>query len=154
MNRIINMTTMLLVALAVSASGAEPAKRYVNVDRRGLALQGYDPVAYFTQNKAVKGDKTIVSNYHGATYRFASQDNKSAFDADPVKYEPQFGGFCGYAVSEGHTASIDAEAFVIMDGRLILQYSRKVLGMWNEDPANRLKSADKNWPGIAEKNGK
>ena len=157
------LTTTLIVAVTIvlcafiASTHAQPvplAKRYINVDRSGLALQGYDPVAYFKESKAVKGNKEISSTWQGATYRFASNENKADFDKEPAKYEPQFGGFCGYAVSEGHTAKIDPEAFTIIDGRLILQYSKSVLKMWNKEAAERLKKADANWPGIAEKNGK
>ena len=147
----IAIVTLLCIA---GIAPAQEAKRYLNVDRNGVALHGFDPVAYFTQHKAIKGDKTIASTYRGATYHFASQEDKEKFDAEPVKYEPQFGGFCGYAVSEGHTADIDPEAFVISGDRLILQYSKRVLKMWNQDPENRLKKAESNWPAIAEKNGK
>ena len=150
---IIGFVLLAFVARAYSQPVPEP-KRYVNVDRHGLALQGYDPVAYFKENKPVQGKKEITSTYQGATYRFASVENKADFDEEPAKYEPQFGGFCGYAISEGHTAKIDPEAFVIQDGRLILQYSKSVLKKWNQDPADRLKKADNNWPGIADKNGK
>ena len=146
---------LLMAAGQALAQTSQPAgKTYVNVDRHGLALHGYDPVAYFTQNKAVEGDKNITSSYRGGAYRFASQENKETFEKDPAKYEPQFGGFCGYAVSDNHTADVDPQAFVIQDGRLILQYSKSVLKKWQKEPADRLKNADKNWPGIADKNGK
>ena len=154
--RIRNVSAGLVLVLLIAsvASAQENPKHYLNVDKHGLALQGYDPVGYFTQNKAVPGDEKLTSSLHGATYRFATAENKALFDADPAKYEPQFGGFCGYAVSKGYTAKIDPEAFIIQDGRLILQYSKSVLKKWNEDPANRLKSADSNWPKILDKNGK
>jgi YHS domain-containing protein len=143
----------LLVSIG-AATAQDQKKRYVNLDRSGLAIKGYDPVAYFTDGKAVKGEAGIAAQYLGATYYFASARNKTAFEKEPAKYEPQFGGFCGYAVSQGHTASVDPEAFLIQDGRLILQYSKKVLASWNENPNERLKSADANWPGIAAKKGK
>src|SRR5262249_31450386 len=131
-----------------------PTKTYLNLDRHGLALHGYDPVAYFTQNKAIEGDKKFTSKYREATYRFATQEDKEQFEKDPAKFEPQFGGFCGYAVSDNHTADVDPEAFIIQDGRLILQYSKSVLKKWTQEPQKRLESADKNWPGISDKNGK
>jgi YHS domain-containing protein len=154
MNRTRKVFFVLFSLLVATAIAQQQGRMYLNVDRHGLALKGYDPVAYFAQNAAVKGDKTITAGYGGATYRFASAQNRDAFEKEPAKYEPQFGGFCGYAVSKGHTASIDPEAFVIQDGRLILQYSKKVLRMWNQDPKSRLKSADANWPGIVAKHGK
>ena len=129
-------------------------KTLLNLDKNGLAMQGYDPVAYFTDNKPVKGDSSISSSHNGATYYFASKEHKEAFDKEPEKYEPRFGGYCGYGASRNALAPISPDAFVIVDGRLILQKSKTVLGYWNEDPAANLKKAEANWPGLVEKNGK
>ncbi|HSS99742.1 MAG TPA: YHS domain-containing (seleno)protein, partial [Terriglobales bacterium] len=100
----------LVLFLAFSIFSFAATKSLINVDRTGLALKGYDPVAYFTENKPVMGNSQFVSTYNGARYQFASAANKSAFDANPSKYEPQFGGFCAYAASEGHTAKIEPDA--------------------------------------------
>jgi YHS domain-containing protein len=129
-------------------------KSLLNVDKSGLALKGYDPVAYFTENRPVMGNSQFVSTFNGARYQFASAANKSAFDANPSKYEPQFGGYCAYAASEGHTAKIEPDAFEVLNGRLLLQYDRDVREKFNQDPQGRLKKADANWPGLVEKYGK
>lgn len=142
-------TAVLALALASTAS----AKTLVNVDRSGVGIKGYDPVAYFTENKAVKGDAQFQSQAGGVTYYFASAENKSAFDANPAKYEPQFGGFCAWAVSQGYTAPIDPNAFQIVHGRLLLQYSLKVRQDFGADTEGNLKKADANWPSIVEKKG-
>lgn len=140
-------TRILLIAAAglVQAFAGE----LVNVDKQGLALQGYDPVAYFTANTAVKGDPAITTTFGGATYRFASTENRQTFETEPVKYAPQFGGFCAYAVSKGKTAKIDPTAFEIVDGRLLLQYDHSILRTFNQDTAGNLAKADANWPKIS-----
>jgi YHS domain-containing protein len=146
---------LVLCALASVADAGGGGKTLVNVDKNGLAIQGYDPVAYFTQNRPVKGDAQHASTHAGATYRFATAEHKATFDANPAKYAPQFGGFCAYAVSKGTTAKIEPDAFVITpDGRLLLQYDRGVVDAWNKDPDRLLKKAEANWPGIVDKNGK
>ena len=126
----------------------------LKVDGMGVAIKGYFPVAYFYDHKAVKGDEKFHSAYKGATYDFASAEHKADFDKDPAKYEPQFGGFCAYAVSKNSTASIDPEAFQIVDGRLLLQYNTDIRDKFNQDQAGNLKKADGNWPGLVEKKGK
>jgi len=133
--------------------GAAPAKDYVNVDRNGIGIQGYDPVAYFTEKSAVEGSKDNAASYKGVTYLFASEANKAAFAKDPEKYVPQFGGFCAWAVSQGYTAKIDPEAFQIVDGRLLLQYSPKIRDRFNQDTKGNLEQADANWPGLVEEKG-
>lgn len=146
-----------LLAAAVllfTATAALAEKSYLNTDKSGLALKGYDPVAFFTDNRPVKGTAQFESNYRGATYQFATAEHKAAFDANPAKYEPQFGGFCAYAVSRGYTASIDPDAFQIVDGRLLLQYSKGARDKFNKDTHGNLKLADQNWPGLVEKNGR
>ncbi|HSS95822.1 MAG TPA: YHS domain-containing (seleno)protein [Terriglobales bacterium] len=145
---------LLILFVAVSTYSFAAMKTLVNVDKTGLGLKGYDPVAYFTENKPVMGNPQFVSTYNGARYQFASAANKSAFEAMPSKYEPQFGGFCAYAASEGHTAKIEPDAFEVLNGRLLLQYDRDVREMFNKDPQGRLKKADANWPGLVDKNGK
>jgi YHS domain-containing protein len=148
--RSIFVTVIIAIALITDAS----AKNLVNVDKGGLGLKGHDPVAYFTDNKAVKGDPQFQSSANAVIYYFASGENKAAFDANPAKYEPQFGGFCAWAVSRGYTASIDPHAFQIVDGRLLLQYSLKVRKDFSADTVGNLRKADANWPSIVEKKGK
>lgn len=143
--------TMILV-LAVASAFAE--KRLVNVDKSGVALKGYDPVAYFTDNAPVKGDSRFSSTYRGATYYFANDEHKKLFESDPTKYEPQFGGFCAYGVSKGYTVKIEPDAFQVVDGRLLLQYDKSVREKFQQDTTGNLKRADSNWPGILEKQGK
>ncbi len=144
-----HLTLLAFLVLAASA----PAQTLVNTNRSGLALQGYDPVSYFTDNAATEGSADITSTSGGATYRFASAEHKQMFDADPSKYTPQFGGYCAYAVSRGDTASIDPEAFQIVDGRLLLQYSKSILATFNKDTSANLSKADANWPKLLAERG-
>jgi YHS domain-containing protein len=149
------MKKVLLTAfLAVVFVSTIFAKTLLNVDKSGVGIRGYDPVAYFTDNKAIKGGAQFQSNSKGVTYHFASAENKATFDADPGKYEPQFGGFCAWAVSQGYTAPIDPNAFQVVNGRLLLQYSLSVRKQFSQDTEGNLKKADANWPAIVEKKGK
>ncbi len=114
----------------------------------GVAVGGYDPVAYFTQGKPVKGSADVTTSYEGATWRFASAENRAAFQADPVKYAPQFGGYCAYAVALGHTAKAEPDAWTIHDGKLYLNYDKSVQALWEKDIPGYIAKADANWPGV------
>ena len=130
------------------------SKSLLNLDKSGVAIQGYDPVAFFTDNKPVKGDSKFVSKHNGAIYFFASKDHKDMFNADPAKYEPEFGGYCAYGVSRNKLVEIDVDAFQIVDGKLLLQYSKGVRDDFNKDQSGNLAKANSNWPALVEKKGK
>jgi YHS domain-containing protein len=114
----------------------------------GGAIAGYDPVAYFTDGKPIKGAKNHSAEWKGATWHFASADNKAKFEADPAKYAPQYGGFCAWAVSQGYTAKIDPVAWHIEDGKLYLNYNKSVQKRWTGDIPGNISKGDTNWPGI------
>ncbi len=153
-----NRFRIALAALALLALVTAPAARadhgLLNLDKDGVILDGYDPVAFFTDGKPVKGSKEHRSSYHGAIYYFASAEHKKTFEADPAHYEPQYGAFCAYAVSRGRTAPIDVSTFSIIDGRLVLQHNAKALRLWNEDPPGNLALADQYWPAVVANGGK
>jgi YHS domain-containing protein len=115
----------------------------------GIALHGFDPVAYFTQNKAVLGKPQLTAEYHGVTYEFATKEDQSAFQADPEKYVPQFGGFCAYAASVGVKADADPHEFVVSNGKLYLNNSERAQSLFQQDVAGNIEKADHNWPGVA-----
>jgi YHS domain-containing protein len=140
--------TLLLVPFAAAE------KQLINVDKDLVAVKGYDVVAYFTDSKPVKGVPQIQSIYKGARYYFASKEHKQLFDAAPEKYVPQFGGFCAYGVSNGYNVKIEPDAWMIVDGRLLLQYDTDVRDKFNKDTQGNLKKADANWPELVEKKGK
>jgi YHS domain-containing protein len=127
-----------------------PAAEVVNIDKNGLALQGYDPVAYFTDGKPVKGSPEFTATYKGAMYHFASAEHKQLFEKSPSKYEPQFGGFCGYAASINKLAPIQVEYFQVLHDRLILQNNKKAWDLWHKDVEGNLKKADSNWPSLSQ----
>lgn len=116
---------------------------------KGIALQGYDAVAYFNQNKAVKGNKQFAAIVEGITYNFSTAANKDLFVKDPKKYEPQFGGWCAYAMgATGEKVEVDPETFKIKNGKLFLFYHSWVnntLTKWNKDEVNLNTKADKSW---------
>lgn len=141
---------------ALSATPGEPVagKFLVNVDAEGVALQGgYDPVAFFTDHKPVFGDARYRTVYKGAIYQFASAEHKATFDRDPAKYEPQFGGFCGYAASINKVSPIDVHFFEVLDGRLVLQHNQKAWDLWHKNVPGNLKNADQNWPDLTQRFG-
>jgi YHS domain-containing protein len=129
----------------------EEAQYVTNVNAEGILLEGYDPVGYFTENKPLKGSTDFQSRYHGATYLFASAENKALFDANPAKYEPQYGGYCAYAVSVGKLRPIDITIFQFVEGRLLFQHTRQAYDLFNKDTEGNTKKADDKWPGIVKK---
>jgi YHS domain-containing protein len=96
----------------------------------------------------VKGSEEIVHSWKGATWRFSSAENRDRFAAAPEKYAPQYGGYCAYAVAHNATASIDPQAWSVVDGRLYLNYSVKVRATWEKDSPGYIRKADANWPGV------
>jgi len=113
----------------------------------GKAIEGYDPVAYFTDSKPVKGNSATAYEWKGTTWQFANAANRDAFIAMPEKYAPQYGGHCAWAVSQGYTAGTDPDAWKIVDGKLYLNYSKSIQRRWLSGGTAKLISAgDKNWP--------
>lgn len=145
------VTTLAFAASSLAADIA--GKSLVLKTKDGLAIQGYDPVAYFTDNKAVKGNARFTSEYDGAKYLFASAEHQSVFDGDPAKYAPAYGGYCGYAASINRLSPISPEWFQIVDGKLILQHNKKAFDLFNRQLKENVVKADANWPGLVAKNG-
>lgn len=146
------LSTLLLALLALPAFAQ--SKSLLNLDKSGVAIQGYDPVAFFTDHKPVKGKEEFTARHKGALYYFASKEHRDLFRAAPAKYEPAFGGYCAYGVSRNKLAAIDVQAFQIVDGRLLLQYSKGVRDDFNKDTKGNLGKAETNWPALVEKKGK
>ena len=138
----------LTLALLASSALAEPKP---NVDKSGVALQGYDPVAFFTDGKPVIGMEEFHGTFHDATYRFASAEHQAMFEKEPAKYEPQLGGYCAYGVAKGHLAPVKIDAFQIVDGHLLMQYDTGVKKEFNKDPNGNLDAATKAWPSLTDK---
>jgi len=146
--------SLILLTIGLVLPVFAQTKSLLNLGKSGVAIQGYDPVAFFTDNKPVKGDPKILVKHDGAIYLFASKEHKELFKADPAKYEPEFGGYCAYGVSRNKLVEIDVDAFQIVDGKLLLQYSKGVREDFNKDAKGNLVKADANWPGLVAKKGK
>lgn len=136
---------VLLAGLGASIALADPVNQ---ID--GVAIHGFDPVAYFTQHKAVKGSTDFTAAYDGVTYEFASLKDQKLFELNPARYVPQYGGYCAYGVSEGAKADIDPHAFTIRDGKLYLNYSEDVGRDFNKTAGARVQKADQNWPTVSQ----
>ncbi|CUH83730.1 YHS domain-containing (seleno)protein [Thalassovita mediterranea] len=117
----------------------------------GIAVDGSDVVAYFTEGKPVMGSKDITHDWKGATWLFSSEANRDAFAADPEAYAPQFGGYCALAVANGATAPTVPEAWHIVDGKLYLNFSTSVRRRWLKDIPGNIAKARANWPAVLDR---
>lgn len=115
------------------------------------AIQGYDPVAYFTKGEAVRGNGNNALVHEGRTYLFSSREHKKLFKENPERYLPQYGGWCAFGVSKGKKFASDATAWSIVDGKLYLNLNKKVQNIWKEDPNARIKEANTEWKTIHNK---
>ena len=142
LNRIAAFAAGLMLAAGAAEAGT------VNTEN-GVALKGYDPVAYFTQHQAVNGSAAFQAGYEGVTYWFASADDKGLFERQPAHYVPRYDGFCAFGASQGHKADIDPTAFSIIGGQLYLNYSHEVQTQWKTDIPGYISKADQNWPEVS-----
>ncbi|MEO0358290.1 MAG: YHS domain-containing (seleno)protein [Pseudomonadota bacterium] len=129
---------------ALPAVAAEPPVFQSN----GVAINGYDPVAYFTESRPVEGSADHTSMHDGATFQFASAANKAMFDADPAAFAPQYGGYCAFAVSKGYTAKTDPDAWTVHNGKLYLNFNRLIRARWAVSKDSFIADADANWPAV------
>ncbi|MCR8725423.1 YHS domain-containing (seleno)protein [Frigidibacter sp. ROC022] len=137
--------TFLAAALAWPA-GRALAKAPALFSTGGLAIHGYDPVAYFTDSRPVQGDPKIALKWGGAMWLFASVGNRSAFETDARAYAPQYGGYCAYAMAQGAVATTVPEAWTVHEGRLFLNFSTGVRRIWRQDISGNIRKADGFWP--------
>lgn len=135
------------VILAVHNANARQAEIFTGIVK-GVAVGGYDPVAYFTEGRAVEGSPAITLQHAGVSWRFSSEANRSLFEADPMKFAPRYGGYCAWAVSRGYTAKGDPNAWSIVEGKLYLNYNREVRQTWQKDARGNIAKADANWPKV------
>lgn len=146
---------VLLIAGQANAQDTSASRKKEFNLENGLAIQGYDPVAYFNAGKAVEGKKDLFVSYQGVIYRFSSTANRDLFKAAPEKYEPVYGGWCAYAMgATGEKVEVDPETFKIIDGKLYLYYNKlftNTLKTWNKDEKKLKEQADSNWMKIFKK---
>jgi YHS domain-containing protein len=144
--------TVLMIAAAVpvvafiSTRGTAATTAIYAED--GIAIDGTDAVAYFSEGKPVSGTDEFTFDWQGATWRFASDENRATFAADPTAYAPQYGGYCAYAAADGKKVSTVPDAWAIRDGKLYLNYSGRIQSRWEEDPAGYITAADAHWRDI------
>ena len=145
----------LLVTASTGIHAQKNSGKYFNnLNEKGVILNGYDPVAFFTDNKPVLGNEKFQYSYQDAVYYFVSQEHLDLFKGNPEKYKPQFGAWCAYAISLGRIAPIDVNTFSIVDSRLVIQHNERAVKGWNKDVSGNLTKADKYWPEVSSKNGK
>jgi len=137
------VTLAALLTSTISFAGVD-----TETDKNGVILAGYDAVAYFTENAPVEGYAGISAVYNGAIYHFSSNENRDAFNANPAKYAPQYGGFCAYGAALGKKFEIDGKAFEVLDGKLYVNKNADVYEVWSEDKADNVTTANKKWTKI------
>jgi YHS domain-containing protein len=145
-NKHMKAFSISLLALLLTASSYAQDVKYFNTN--GTAIRGYDPVAYFLQNKAVAGTDSYTTDWSGSNWKFISQANLDSFKLAPEKYAPQFGGYCAYGCIENHKSPTDPNAFTIVGNKLYLNYSLKVKEFWLKDTVGKIKAAEGFWPAL------
>jgi YHS domain-containing protein len=148
-NIIPSLTALLFLSASVFAGDL------VNVSGASkVAVNGFDPVAFFTEAKPLNGSPFISAEHEGATYFFTSEEHKKLFTADPMKYAPQYGGFCAFGVALDKLFPVDISTWQVRNGKLYLNLNPDILKKFNSDFAGNLAKADKNWPGLVATNAK
>ena len=144
--RLAGKIIFMAVFIMVSQLSTALAETAISSDKNGVAIDGYDPVAYFVEGKPVLGSEKIVHSWQGASWRFVSVENRDKFAADPGKYAPQFGGYCAYAMSGGGFAAGDGERWRIVDDKLYLNNNWFAEKLWTQDIPGNIRDADEHWP--------
>jgi len=141
--------TLFLACLMLLPAGAGRSQGAGVVNAEGgLGIAGHDPVAYFTETRAVAGREDLAAVHEGVTYRFASAANRAAFLAEPARYLPQYGGYCAYGMARGYKAVVDPAAFTVAGGKLYLNYNAAIRGVWEGNRGREIARADGHWPKV------
>jgi YHS domain-containing protein len=144
------MKRLLIFIMLFSAATAHAQKAEI-FQKDGVAIRGFDPVAFFTESKPVKGDEKISYEWKAARWLFSSIANMESFKNDPEKYAPQYGGYCAYGMADGHKAPTETDTWTIIDDKLYFNYNRKVKEMWSKDTKGFIEKANANWPVLKNK---
>ena len=144
---------LLLLGVASTATAGNDVNTSTGMTLAGapLAIHGYDPVAYFTESKARVGMAKFTATHNGAAYRFVSQANKEAFERNPRRYVPQYGGFCAFGVSVGAKFDGDPTLWRVVDNKLYLNLNPDIQANWLKDIPGNITKADQNWTRIRDK---
>ncbi|RYD71259.1 MAG: YHS domain protein [Sphingobacteriales bacterium] len=142
---------IILFAVILTAFFTAKAQKSEVFVSSGKAIKGYDPVAFFKEAKAVKGNDSLSLDYKNATWLFSSSENLVAFKNNPAMYEPQYGGYCAYGTANGYKAPTQTDTWTIVDGKLYFNYNQKVKESWSKKQAFLITKANTNWPLIKDK---
>lgn len=145
MKKLVNHRFLTLLLAIVFATPAFAGEYF---EREGVAIGGYDPVAYFVEMKPVKGLPEFHAAHQGSTFHFSTVANRDSFIASPDKFAPQYGGFCAFGMAKEYKAVIDPDAFTVVGERLYLNYSETVRSRWLSDIPGYIREADANWPDV------
>jgi len=140
-----------LLAVAPAAAGVKGSTSQINLDESGVALGGYDPIAYFESGKPTPGIPAISATYHGARYLFATSAHRKAFLANPRRYIPEFGGFCATGTAFGEKVDVDPQTGKVVNGKLYLNNGPRALEIFNKDTTGIIDKARTNWPTVKDK---
>lgn len=141
------LLALAMVSSALSAAPpvntlGEPRSFFRSPEPTGIAIRGYDPVAYHTLGAPTPGSAEHAFEYQGATWHFANAQHRQMFVADPETYVPAYGGYCAYGVARGYLVKIEPDQWEIVDGRLYLNYDEKVSHKWRKDIPGFIRQAD------------
>lgn len=139
---------LFAAVLLLSACSSSDKKGAEIFQKDGAAIGGYDPVAFFTESKPVKGAASYTTKWKDADWQFASQANLDSFTKSPEKYAPQYGGYRAYGTADGHKASTEADTWTVLDGKLYFNYNQDVKATWNKDRPKYIEQANTNWEKI------
>ncbi len=140
---------VLVLCMVLGAAGSATADAKINKTAENVAINGYDTVAYFVDGKATKGSPEHQATWQDALWYFATAEHRQLFQSDPSRYAPQFGGWCALGVAEGEYYAVDAETWTIVDGKLYLNYDRKVRDEWQQQRTEKIAQAEEIWAGEA-----
>ena len=146
--RALAIFSALVVALTMAGTSSAQTRQRVALNDMGYMADGYDTVAYFTQNKPTKGNPQYTVEHNGAKFMFSSKENMDAFNANPTKYWPQYGGHCSASMAQGQLVKGDPQQFVIHDGKLYFQAHQAGNAAFRERPAEMTRSAETNWKNL------
>ena len=147
----VSLLTLFLLLVTPLKAGVPGSTSPINVDAKGVALRGYDPVAYFEDGRATRGAETVSASYGGARYLFASELHRKLFLENPKKYIPEYGGFCAVGTSFGEKVDVDPETGRIVNGKLYLNNGPKAQMIFDHDTRNTISRANRNWPTVKDK---
>lgn len=143
------LAILAIILLGVACNSSQTFEVYAPDNK---AINGYDPVAFFTEAKPVKGNNAFAYKWKDATWYFASQKNLDAFKTQPEKYAPQYGGFCAYGTAEGHKAPTKPETWTVENNKLYFNYDMGVKKEWDKDRTGLIKKGDEAWPEVKKQN--